>query len=134
MMGTLGHKLFEPLTERPVVKTKTVLSHSEEDLTLYLSRTIRKSGVTVHATCKQTNEGFVVLKGSLIEKEDTESLQPNVIERRLKAKIDESGILLEDVLFPSPSFAAAFVIGGKANGLTEWKTKDGVSLKQIEMD
>lgn len=134
MMGTLGHKLFEPLTERPVIATKTVLSHSEEDLTLYLSRTIRKSGVTVHATCRQTNEGFVVLKGSLIEKEDTESLQPNVIERRLKAKIDESGILLEDVLFPSPSFAAAFVIGGKANGLTEWKTKDGVSLKQMEME
>ena len=38
----------------------------------------------------------------------------------------------EDVLFQSPSYAVAFVIGGHANGLTEWKTADGVTLKDYE--
>nr|WP_278320197.1 DUF4357 domain-containing protein [Garciella nitratireducens] len=46
--------------------------------------------------------------------------------------MDENGILQENILFRSPSYAAAFVIGGHVNGLVEWKTKDGVSLKEIE--
>jgi len=41
-------------------------------------------------------------------------------------------VLQEDMLFNSPSYAVAFVIGGHANGLTEWKTADGVSLKELE--
>ncbi|MFV0268306.1 MAG: DUF4357 domain-containing protein [Draconibacterium sp.] len=36
------------------------------------------------------------------------------------------------MLFKSPAYAAAFVIGGHANGLTEWKTDDGRTLKDIE--
>jgi len=39
--------------------------------------------------------------------------------------ISADGILKEDVLFKSPSNAAAFLIGGHANGLTEWKLKNG---------
>ena len=31
------------------------------------------------------------------------------------------GVLQEDVLFFSPSYAAMFVIGKSANGLTIWK-------------
>jgi hypothetical protein len=44
----------------------------------------------------------------------------------------DNGILQENILFRSPSYAAAFVIGGHVNGLIEWKTIDGVSLKEIE--
>jgi len=40
--------------------------------------------------------------------------------------------LQEDVLFNSPSYAAAFVIGGHVNGLTEWKTTEGKTLKELE--
>jgi len=72
------------------------------------------------------------LKGSLIETIDSESIPPGIKERRLKAKIDKHGILQENVLVNSPSYAAAFVIGGHANGLIEWKTEDGISLKEIE--
>ena len=41
-------------------------------------------------------------------------------------------MLLEDLLFGSPSGAAAFVCGMNTNGRTEWKTADGVSLKELE--
>ncbi|WP_278299127.1 DUF4357 domain-containing protein [Caloramator proteoclasticus] len=41
-------------------------------------------------------------------------------------------MLQENILFHSPSYAAAFVIGGNVNGLTQWKTKDGRTLKEIE--
>ena len=42
------------------------------------------------------------------------------------------GVLQEDVLFSSPSYAAMFVIGKSANGLTSWKEEDGHSHKEIE--
>lgn len=128
VMGTLGHKLFEPLTE----KIDPIDVVPEKESILFFKRKSRKSGLLIEARCKQTNEGFVVLKGSLIETIDSERIPPGIKEKRKKANIDENGILQEDVLFKSPSYAAAFVIGGHVNGLTEWKTKDGLSLKEIE--
>lgn len=131
IMGTLGHKLFEALAEKS--DTPTIIETVDNDeLALYMKRKSRKSGKLIKASCKQTKEGFVILKGSMIETIDSESIPPGIKERRQKAKIDEQGILRENVLFNSPSYAAAFVIGGHANGLTEWKTKGGISLKEIE--
>jgi hypothetical protein len=39
---------------------------------------------------------------------------------------------VRDVQFSSPSAAAAVIEGGSANGLVEWKTKDGVTLKELD--
>jgi len=39
---------------------------------------------------------------------------------------------VRDVQFSSPSAAAAVIEGGSANGLIEWKTKDGVTLKELD--
>ena len=130
VMGTLGHKLFEPLIEKS--KPLVTLNSPEYELLLFLKRKSRKSGRVIEASCKQTNEGFVVLKGSHIETIDSESIPSGIKERRKKAKIDENGILQEDILVRSPSYAGAFVIGGHVNGMVEWKTKDGVSLKEVE--
>ena len=133
VMGTLGFKVFEKLTE---IKNKSEVSdtYSNDELLLYLKRKSRKSGITIQAECKQTSEGFVVLKGSLIETIDSDRIPPGIKESRKKAQIDEKGILQEDVLFRSPSYAAAFVVGGHINGLTEWKTEEGKTLKDIERD
>ena len=38
----------------------------------------------------------------------------------------------EDMLFTSPSYAAMFVIGKSANGLTSWKDEHGKTLKALE--
>lgn len=43
-----------------------------------------------------------------------------------------NGNLQEDISLRSPLYAATFVIGHHVNGLTEWKTKDDISLKEIE--
>jgi len=133
VMGTLGHKVFEPLADvKPVKELNNEVVPDSGGLLLHMKRRSRKSGQTIEADCKQTVEGFVVLKGSHIELNDSDSIPPGIKEARQKAKIDEDGVLQEDVLFKSPSYAAAFVIGGHANGLTEWKTDDGKTLKDIE--
>lgn len=129
VMGALGHKLFEPLINKPKIG---INEETPEELLLFLKRKSRKSSKIIEASCKRTNEGFVVLLGSHIETIDSESIPPSIKERRQKAKIDENGILQENILFRSPSYAAAFVIGGHVNGLTQWKTKDGRTLKEIE--
>ena len=51
---------------------------------------------------------------------------------KLKDKIDENNILQEDILFNSPSYAAAFVIGGHINGPAYWKDETGKALKDLE--
>ncbi len=133
VMGTLGHRVFESLAEVKLpIEVNSNIDVEENGLLLHMKRKSRKSGQTFEADCKQTTEGFVVLKGSHIELIDSDSIPPGIKEARLKAKVNENGILQEDILFKSPSYAAAFVIGGHANGLTEWKTKDGLSLKEIE--
>lgn len=133
VMGTLGHKVFESLTElRQPIEINNDIAIDGEGLLLHLKRKSRKSGQTIEAECKQTTEGFVVLKGSHIELNDSDSIPPGIKEARQKANVNENGILQEDVLFKSPSYAAAFVIGGHANGLIEWKTNKGKTLKEIE--
>ena len=41
-------------------------------------------------------------------------------------------VFSRDAEFSSPSAAAAVVHGGGANGLTEWLTTKGITLKDIE--
>jgi hypothetical protein len=131
IMGTLGHKLFEKLTE-----TKLSTDEPVDALVklLHLKSTSQKSGQTIEAKCKQTTEGFVVLKGSRIDLNDKPTIPYAVKEIRQKVTIDKDGTLQEDVLLKSPSYAAAFVIGGVTNGLLAWKTKDGKTLKELESD
>lgn len=133
IMGTLGHKLFEPLG-KPVVNVSE--SNNNNDavqgaVALHLARNIKKIG-RIEADGVQTTEVFVVLQGSHIASVDDNTIPAVIKERRKKANIDENGILQEDMLFTSPSYAAMFVIGKSANGLTSWKTSDGKTLKSLE--
>ena len=131
VMGTLGHRVFDPLIiDR---KTEPVLEQQSNDYkVLFLKNKIRKSGEIIEAKCKQTEEGFVVLKGSMINTIDSNSIPHGVKKARNNAVIDNNGILQGNVLFQSPSYAAAFVNGRSTNGLTAWKDKEGKTLKDIE--
>ena len=132
IMGTLGHKLFEPLG-KPVVNVSesNINDAVQGTVGLHLARNIKKVG-RIEADGVQTTEGFVVLQGSHIASVDDNTIPVVIKERRKKANIDENGILQEDMLFTSPSYAAMFVIGKSANGLTSWKTSDGKTLKSLE--
>ena len=75
-----------------------------------------------------------MLEGSRIDMVDSPSIPKKVKEIRRKAKIDVNGILQEDKLFKSPSYAASFVLGSSANGKTEWRTIEGKSLNDLEFE
>ena len=127
VMGTLGHKVFEPIV---AVKATAIAdaNATDDEPFLYFNRTNLK------AIGRRTSEGFVVFKGSAIAPCLQKSCPENVVKFREKhkAKIDGNHILLDDILFTSPSAAAAFVGGSSLSGNELWKTADGVSLKNLE--
>lgn len=131
IMGTLGHKLFEPITKPVEVKTEVEEKQADDIEKLYLKRTIKTIG-TVEAVGMQTAEGFVVLAGSHISPSDDDTIPEVIKEKRKKTTFDADGKLIENLLFTSPSYAAMFVIGKSANGLTSWKDADGHTLKSLE--
>lgn len=52
--------------------------------------------------------------------------------RTRKDLVDETGVVLQDIRFSSPSTAAQFVTGNSANGLRQWKEiETGKSLKEF---
>ena len=60
---------------------------------------------------------------------------------KIRQKLIDEGVLIDkgeffefsdDYIFSSPSTAAVIVMGRSANGLTEWKSKDGKTLKEFE--
>lgn len=125
IVNTLGHKIFEQLRE----------TETNEVTNYYYIRAARGAD----AKGIQTQEGFVVLKGSKIATSTVPSLSQSLINKRESliqenkvSNINGELILQEDCLFTSPSLAAAIVMGRSANGLTEWKNEQGVSLKEIE--
>ena len=131
IMGTLGHKVFVTLIESKVEDTKS--DSDSIEIILQLKRTIKGVG-TIEATGKQTSEGFVVLKGTHISPNDDNTIPAILREQRKGTALDDNGCLMEDILFNSPSYAAMFVFGKSANGLTSWKTEDGRTLKEIEAE
>ena len=76
-MGTLGYKVFEKLAETKELPQQIEMPN-DNDLLLHLKRKSKKSGLIIEANCKQTNEGFVVLKGSHIEIIDSDSIPPAI--------------------------------------------------------
>ena len=130
LISALGYMVLEPLNKPVTFANDSRGKKNLEDLNLHLERTIKGLG-KVEADGIRTSEGFVVLQGSRIAVEDDDTIPTVLKEQRRKVSIVE-GVLQEDVLFSSPSYAAMFVIGKSANGLTSWKDEDGHSLKEIE--
>ncbi|MBE0637060.1 MAG: GIY-YIG nuclease family protein [Bacteroidales bacterium] len=127
LVNTLGHKVFD---EKREFKTK------QKTATFFV-----KAARGADGQGEPSSDGFVVFKGSKAAATIVNSMTPNFITYRQKL-IDE-GVLTDkgeyleftdDYIFSSPSTAAVMVMGRNANGLTEWKSKDGKTLKEFETD
>ena len=125
LVNTLGHKVFD---EKRDFKPK----QKQEIFTIKSARGADGQG-------EPSSDGFVVLKGSKAAGTIVNSMSSNFI--TLRKKLIDEGVLLDrgeyyefsdDFIFSSPSTAAVMVMGRNANGLTEWKQKDGKTLKEFE--
>lgn len=121
----LGYMAFESLKPSESEKSQ------EREGLLYFSRNRGQGG---NATGKLDSDGFWVLKGSFIYPKVADYAPQRIKKLREQhaISIDADGILQEDVLFGSPSYAATFVCGKNSNGLAEWKDKNGIPLKDLD--
>ena len=126
LLATLGYPLFDP-----VAKSGAAAQAQE----LFYCKASGADGRGLY-----TQEGFVVLKGSVGRKENVPSIVGTATER-FRAKLLESGVLVakgatvvlaKDHLFRSPSMAAIALMGRTANGWVEWKDKDGKTLDALK--
>lgn len=127
LLPILGQEFLKPIV-------KSEFRSREEDLLFCEIKGVKATG-------RQTDNGFVVLKGSAAVLKERPSTQKYQYAANLRAGLRSDGILeeqndclifLADHEFSSPSAAAAVIHGGQANGLTSWKDVKGVSLKEKE--
>ena len=131
VLGVLGYKVFIPILNT----TEKIIEKNQKESKFYLSRKSKKSQQLIQAACIRTDEGFVVLKDSMIEEIDSEAIPLAIKELRIKCKANKeifNGKLTKNVLFNSPSYAAAFVLGMQTNGRVDWKDENGITLKELE--
>ncbi|HCS21844.1 MAG TPA: DUF4357 domain-containing protein [Bacteroidetes bacterium] len=126
LINTLGHKAFEEKRESAPNKLTEVF--------------FIKAARGADAQGEPTSDGFVVFKGSKAAIDTVRSMTSGFI--KFRNELIASGIIMQsenwfaftdDYIFSSPSTAASIVLGRNANGLTEWKNREGMSLKDLEL-
>lgn len=127
LINTMGYKVFTELKDEIEV-SKSNIYHL-------------KSARGAEAKGQPTQEGFVVFKNSIMTAETVPSMpswvkgirELLISEETVKPTDDGNYLFITNYLFNSPSASAAVIMGRSANGLKEWKNKDGISLGDSEI-
>lgn len=139
LLGVLGHKLLEELSN-VIRRNDETLTNIDNPLLHVENVELFLSVAGVKAKALQTEEGIVVLENSELSEKVTTSLSFGY--RELRDKLIANGdlklvenkfIFQKNILFNSPSAAAAIIVGYSMNGPQNWKNKIGKSLKDIEI-
>ena len=127
LVNILGFKVFEELRQ------------TEENASNTTTTFFIQAARGADAIGQMTSEGFVVFKDSKVARSTVKSipegikkLREKLLEDKIIQQVGENYLFMKDHLFNSPSAAASLVMGRSANGLTEWKSKDGKVLKSFE--
>ena len=133
VMGTLGHRVLEPVK---VVKQQVLDVTSKPNLSQFtFSFSIRG----LHATGQQTDDGFVLFKGSDVSGEARKSMPGKTLAIREKwiaeGTLQPEGKnyrLTKDSILSSSSYAAVIVAGTSRSGPQSWIDEKGRTLKAVE--
>ncbi len=122
LMSALGYNILVPVPQA----TET---------TTYLYCKSPKSNA--NAKGYVSSGGFTVLSGSRISDYTVPSMETHAKgQLRLRNALEQNGqiangVFTVDYEFPSPSTASAIVLGKPSSGNADWKTIDGIKLKDL---
>ena len=92
----------------------------------------------LEAKGKRSSNGFIVFKDSEAVLEHRPSakwakkIREELAEKNILIKQTDRFLFTKDYEFGSPSTAGGVVRGGATNGLLQWKTRNGITLKEVE--
>lgn len=94
---------------------------------------------TFKATMVETDQGYIVAKGSEAKKSLSNSctetyinMRRKLVETKIMLEIGDKLIFAEDAVFNSPSAASNMVLGRNSNGFTEWVNEKGMTFKEVQ--
>lgn len=94
---------------------------------------------TFKATMTETDQGYIVAKGSEAKKSLSKSctetyinMRRKLVETKIMVENGDKLIFAEDAVFNSPSAASNMVLGRNSNGFTEWVNKKGMTFKEVQ--
>jgi len=118
------------------IKQEDILDLGKSDLIneIYYIKT-----KTFKATMTETDQGYIVAKGSEAKKTLSNSttdtylnMRRKLVETEIMIEKNDKLIFAEDAVFSSPSAASNMVLGRNSNGFTEWVNKDGITFKEVQ--
>lgn len=138
ILGVLGFPLLDPLIKKiSAVRTEVHATEPSDGELSLLDREFVFTGPTFSARGRITDEGFVVLQGSIAAPEFKSGSEGY---RRFREKLITEGALVEkegrfefvrDVATSSSSQAASVVAGGNRNGPGSWRS-EGKTINELE--
>jgi predicted GIY-YIG superfamily endonuclease len=94
---------------------------------------------TFKATMTETDQGYIVAKGSEAKKslsnsctETYRNMRRKLVETKIMVENGDKLIFAEDAVFNSPSAASNMILGRNSNGFTEWVNKSGKTFKEVQ--
>lgn len=130
ILPVMGFKFLIPSTVKELPENHSLNSIHET----YLIKTN-----TFNASMKETDQGYIVTKGSEAKKKLSNSCTETYVNMRrklleTKILVEEDGKLIfnEDTVFNSPSAASNMILGRNSNGFTEWVNKKGQTFRDVQ--
>lgn len=129
IIGTLGHKLLEPLKVVPIEQ------NTKSTVGIPLSFALKE----LKAFGQMTDDGFLLLAGSDVSSSTSPSMPGN--SKSIRDSWVSEGVLkldgknyklIKDMLVSSSSYAAVIVAGTSRSGPQSWQDSEGRTLKVIE--
>ncbi len=135
ILPTAGYSFLIPTT------SQSIESQKPEDEKSIVETSFDIKTQSLSATMVETEDGFVVIRGSQANLNTSKSIAKGWLQ--LREKLLDNGNLVrngdhlqftENVVFSSPSAASSVVLGRQSAGPLEWIRFDGKSLKDLESE
>jgi hypothetical protein len=134
-------KLILPVMGFKFLISSTVVPKTQEesDIKSEIHETYFIKTKTFEATMTETDQGYIVSKGSEAKKtlansctETYRNMRRKLLETKVMIESGDKLIFAEDAIFSSPSAASNMILGRNSNGFTEWVNDKGLSFKEIQ--
>jgi hypothetical protein len=132
ILPVMGFKFLISSTVKQVVDSNENTNDSVHETYFIKTKTFK-------ATMKETDQGYIVLKGSEAKKalsnsctETYRNMRRKLVETEIMVEDKDKLIFAEDAVFNSPSAASNMILGRNSNGFTEWVNKSGLTFKEVQ--